>query len=176
MPILAHIRGAPPVALLLLAVAAPAAAQAGASGLKPATPADIAGATSACLAAVQPTGTDEAALLARGWVKATMTAEGRTVAAPLNIYGRKDANVIVMTAPGTGASGLCTATARVDSIDSFAAVSQEIGAALNLQPAKTQPGEIFWFAGRKVVQLAQTGDGEKPAVRVSVLHLAEKSE
>ena len=162
--------------LLAFSLVAGAAASAqGVSGLQPATPSDISSAASSCLASVQATGTDESVLLAQGWERATMRAEGRAVETALKIYGRKGANVVLMTAPGTGASGLCTVTARVESLDSFAAIAQAIGQNLNIEGKQSEAGAMLWFSGRKVVQLAQTGERAKPAVRVSVLHLTEKS-
>jgi hypothetical protein len=162
-------------ALILLAAAAPGGAQGTPSGLQVAATDDIAKATSSCMAAVGPNGTDESVLLAQGWAKGTLTSKGKTVDASLNIYGRKSGNVVVMTAPGTGASGLCTVTARVAGAGAHDAVRAALSASLAKQPFKTTASETFWMVGRTAVQLAPTGNSARPSIRVSVLHVAEKS-
>lgn len=163
------------IPFVLLAAASPAAAQGSASGLKPASPADIVAATSSCMAAVGPNGTDEGVLLAQGWAKATMTSKGKTVEAPLNVYGRKAGNVILMTAPDTKASGICTVMARIDRPETAPAVVNAMSTQLQTKPAKTEPGSVYWFAQQRIVQLATTGDRSKPSVRVSVMQIPEKS-
>jgi hypothetical protein len=159
---------------MLICVAASAAAQNASSGLKTASIADISAATSACIASVGPAGTDEKILLAQGWRKATVSSKGKIVATPLSIYGRKNADVVLMTAPGTAASGLCTVTARVEA-GGYAAVAQALSELVKKPPFKSTPAESTWLVGPTAVQLAATGDSAKPSVRVSVLHVAEKS-
>ena len=162
------------LASALVATAAPVLAQGGVAGLKPATPADIVSAASSCIAAVGPTGTDQAVLLAQGWTKATMTRNGKAVEPPLGIYGRKSGNVVLMIGPNGKTGGLCNVVARVERIETASAVASSLSTQLNSKPAKTEPGSVYWFRGSKIVQLATTGDRAKPSVRISVMQMSEK--
>ncbi len=104
-----------------------------------------------------------------------MTSKGKTVATPLKFYGRKGGNAILMTTTGSTASDLCTVTARIERVAGYAAVAEALTTDLKKPPFKSNPTETVWLIGQTAVQLAATGSVSKPSVRVSVLHLAEKS-
>jgi hypothetical protein len=156
----------------LLAGASQATAQA--SSLKPASPAEIAAAVTACMAAAKPDALDEAALTQAGWQKGTLSnSKGKTVASPLTFYGRKGSNAMLMTSAGKGAAS-CNVMARIERVDAAPAIVQAISAALKTEPKRDKDNDLYWFAGRTVVGLSPTGKPESPAVRVSVVQTAEK--
>ena len=100
-----------------------------------------------------------------------LTSKGKTVATPLKFYSHKDRNVILVTAE----TGLCTVHAATNGVGTYAAVAEAITTDLKKLPFRSSPTETAWLAGRTGVQLAATGSDSRPSVRLSVLHLAEKS-
>jgi hypothetical protein len=162
----------PLAALALLASAGPALAQA--SALRPAAPAHVVTGLSACIAAMRPGGgVEQSKLTGAGWRKGTAEdAKGKAMPMPFAIYGRKDANVVLLTDPA--GKGACTVLARIERPESAPAVVQALAAHLKAQPKRDKNNNLIWLAGRTAVQLAATGDRAKPALRVAVIQLAEK--
>ena len=104
-----------------------------------------------------------------------MTSKGKTVATPLRFYGRKAGNAILMTSTGGAGQDLCTVTARIERVAGYTAIAEALTTDIKKPPFKSNPTETVWLIGQTAVQLAATGSVSKPSVRVSVLHLAEKS-
>jgi hypothetical protein len=157
-------------AIFVSMLASAAAAQV--SSMQPASTQEIATAVSACMAAVRPNSVDDAALIAAGWSRGVLKdAKGKTIPAPVNIYGRKGASLMLLTTQGKGA---CTTIARIERPELGRAVADAISAQVKSQPKRDKNKDLFWFAGKNAIQLAATGDVSKPAVRIVVLQIAEK--
>ncbi len=159
--------GAAGLALSIMAV--PAASQ-----LRVAKPGDIAGAVATCVAATGPGSVDMARLEADGWARATMSRKDKSVDTPLRIFSSKTGNALIMTTAGTGADGLCVTTARIDALASVSEVERELTTRLGAKAIQRKPGETFLTIGDKLVSLAQSGKGETPAVRISVMQMEKK--
>lgn len=150
-------------------------ANAQASGLEPATSAEIVAAATTCHAAAKPGSVDAAVLAAAGWVKAEASDEGgKAVALPFDVYARKDAKVMI-TARNADGNGMCTVVARIDRVESAGAIANALTAAFKVKPFQADKEGILWFADNRIVQLAATGDRSKPGVRVSVMQQVEKA-
>jgi len=160
--------------LVLLGAAGSAGAQE--QSVSPADTAEIAASVASCLAVTTAAGPDAEALAAQGWQKGTaMDPRGKPLATPFSVYGRKGGKTMIMIAPMSKGRGICAVTARIDGTDAAKGVVDALSAELKAKPAKVEQSEIYWFAGRKVVQLTSTGDRSKPSVRISVMQLPEKS-
>ena len=160
---------------LLGLVAAPAAAQDGASGLQPAAPAEIVSAASTCLAAARPGSVDVGVLTAQGWGKGQASDKGgKAIALPFDVYARKGGKVMIMTANADG-NGMCSVVARIDRAETAAAIANALSAQFKVKPFQADKEGILWFAERRIVQLAATGDRSKPGVRISVMQQVEKA-
>ena len=114
-------------------------------------------------------------LLAQGWQQATITSKGKAVASPLKFYGRQTGNAMLMTSTENAAQDACIVTARIERVAAYPSVAEALATELKKPPFKSSPTETVWLAGQTAVQLAATGSSSKPSVRVSVIHLAEKS-
>jgi hypothetical protein len=163
------------LAILLLGTVGTAAG-AQTQSLVPAAPAEIAAAVGTCVAATKPAGADAGVLAAQGWKKATATsASGKPLATPFSVYGREGGKTLITVSKAKKRGDLCTVMARIESTDTAKPVVEALSAELKAKPGKIEQSEVYWFAGRKVVQLASTGDRSKPSVRISVMQLPEKS-
>ena len=155
--------------LAALLAATPASAQ-----IKVAQPQDIVEAVASCMAATSPGSIDAAQLAADGWASAPLTAKGQAVDTPLRFFGRKQSAAIIMTTSGTGADGVCIATARIATMARFADVQRAITGRFGGQVVERNPGETMVFAGGKVLSLALTGKSRTPAVRIGVMQMPQE--
>jgi hypothetical protein len=161
------------IALQLLAGSAAALAEA--SFLQPAEPVEIVSAASTCLAAAKPGTVDAAMLTGQGWAKGQASdKQGKAVDLPFDAYTRKDGRVMITTQIADG-NGMCSVVARIDRIEMASALANALSAEFKSKPFQADREGILWFADRRIVQLAATGDRSKPSVRISVMQHVEKA-
>ena len=145
-----------------LAVAAPAAAQ----GLQPVGTDEILAATRSCADATNATGVDTRKLEGEGWAKASMAADGKPVATSLSFYGKGD---LLLMFDASGKSPLCIVTGRIPSIRDFPKLQSAFAAAYGPPVKDDGKGEQLFIApDHRVMELASTGDVDRPSVRVGV--------
>ena len=159
-------------ALLFAALAVPAAASAQTAGLQPASAGDIASAVSSCWGAVGASGVDPAKLQAAGWSSASaVDKQGKSVALPMNVYGKTGANAVIITNPAQSSDGLCTVVARINPAQVNTTISTVKQALVAVDPtvkAARDDGGIVFLALPRLAMLNATGSKEKPGMRVVV--------
>ena len=162
----------PLIALTFLATSAPAFAQA---SLQPAEPAEIASAVATCVAAARPGSVDSGVLTGQGWAKGEAAdQDGKAIELPFDVYARKGAKVMI-TARNADGNGMCSVVARIDRMETAPRVADALSTQFKVKPFQADKEGILWFADRRIVQLAATGDRSKPGVRVSVMQQVEKA-
>ena len=157
-------RFALPLLAATSAFAAPASAQ-----LKPASQADIAAATEQCLAASTAEGVDIVAIEQAGWMAATASGDGETIATPLRIYSKSANGALIMTGrDGDAASKVCIVMARIGKLKDYSALTSVMSATYG-EPLKVEGNERIWSADGKMIQMDATGSREKPSVRIATI-------
>ena len=161
----------PAIAVALAALAGPALGQA--AGLKPVGPATVAAAAASCAASLTPTGMDEKRLAEDGWRRANLNSkDGAAVDSPLRIYAR--GNVVMLLTPDALKSVIddCLLMARIESEQAYGQIVAATQASLKGRVIKEDKGSTSWMLpNRKGARIERTGSADKPAVRVSVIHL-----
>ena len=154
-------------AVLLIGTPAAASAQ-----LKPSDPEAIAAAVADCWTAVGPKTVDTNVLGRNGWQAGSISdAQGGQVDTPLQVYGKRDSEVVVMLMPTTS-SPACTVTARVSSASDVSLAAQAVqrgltGAHPQVKTARSGRSIVF-IALPKIAMLDATGSKAQPGVRVVV--------
>ena len=155
----------PVLAITLAALASPAAADFPVSPLL-----DIYESYNDCFKVATDDGLQPEVLGTLGWVRATLTKDGKPVPDGPIIYGNAKRKPAIILSAEKG-SGSCMVVARLENAASFEQFKSAWGGKL---PAPNAKGEILFFAEGRPIQLKQGGTADKPALTIAVITPPEK--
>ncbi|GAA4217666.1 hypothetical protein GCM10022253_16690 [Sphingomonas endophytica] len=153
-----------------------AASPANAKARAPASPEEIVAGVRSCVVSVGPAGLDQARLAADGWSKASISSkDGKPVESPLIVYG-KGRLMMVSTTPARGTSQLCTVMADIGSVSAFPGIQAAMANAYGAPFKDDGKGEQFFAApDHRYIDLASTGNNDRPSIRAAVVYVSRES-